>query len=184
MTAIAAEAAFRKALETVLVTFFPDGVNNANYLDFDDMLRDLMSRTLNMELGRYGMLQWIATDAEWATFPGNALDNDQVKQPVAIPEEPEPEPAFPAEGAAQAVHNNYTARIALRVRTLTLRATLVALNDCLYALFVDKRWFSKAVVNAALGPGDAVTRASETCKIRYARINGKLNKPTKATLKT
>ena len=165
-------------------TSFPNGVKDDNFLDFDDKFLELLSQTLVTENGQYGALQYVVSDAFWNTLPGNSLGNDLFRQPVAIPPEPaEQEPDFPADGASQTVYNAYAAKLAQRNRHQILRATLLSVEQIIFAFLIDRSYFSEAVVNKVTGTGNAATRASETSKIRYARLTEQLNRPSAATLK-
>jgi hypothetical protein len=182
MAALAASTTFTAALESLRVTSFPDGVNNSDYLEFEDRFKGLLTLTGTEEMGRYGLLPWILTFEQWRVLPGNELPDDEVRQQIEIPDTSEPESLPPPEGAPQAAFNAYNAGLAMRNRLVAKRSTLLQLYNVLYAVLIDDKWFSTAMVSKSRSTGDAVTLAIESPLMRFERINKKLNKPNKKTL--
>jgi hypothetical protein len=95
MAALAASTAFKAALESLRVAYLPDGVNNMNYLDFDDRFKGLLTLTGTEEMGIYGLQTNNGACIQGTSFPTTQSGNLSTFQTHQNPSHCSPQKAQP-----------------------------------------------------------------------------------------
>jgi hypothetical protein len=158
------------------------GVNNENFLEFEEELQALLIGTGVSILGNYGALQYILTPAQWALLRSNILPGGGIRNMFEIPPHSDPL-VIPADGSTQAIWNSYNAEIKERDRKTLIRTTLLELTSALHALFIETNLWGLAVATYAKGNGTPAERADEMPLAKWLRIREKLSQPSRKTIR-